>query len=100
MCNDCQAIVLKVMMTNVASQVLATVNAPYGANLSACQLAAKISDPKSVSAGDASVFSFFSEVSPELQKQFIDDFGLDFDDVNYVASQMADLSGYDLPLAA
>ena len=87
-------------MTNVASQVLATVNAPYGASLSACQLAAKISDPSSASNSDASVFSFFSEVSAELQKQFIEEFGLDIDEVNLVASQMADLSGYDLALAA
>ncbi len=31
-------------MAPVASKILGTVNAPYGANLSACQLAAAISD--------------------------------------------------------
>lgn len=54
-------------MVNVASLVLTTVNAPYGADLSAHQLAAKLADLKSASDHDPSVFAFFSEVSPALQ---------------------------------
>jgi|GEM_PF-1976432 len=50
-------------MAKAASLVLATVNAPYGANLSAHQLAALIADPKSASDFNAPVFSFFSEVT-------------------------------------
>ncbi len=45
-------------MVGVATKVLSTVNTPYGADLSARQLAAKILDPASVNANDASVFAF------------------------------------------
>lgn len=87
-------------MANVASLVLATVNAPYGANLSAHQLAALIADPHSANHFNASVFSFFSEVSPALQQEFIDEMGADGEKVSVVANLMAQLSGYALPLAA
>lgn len=87
-------------MTNVATKVLATVNAPYGANLSAHQLAAMIADPKSASECSAPVFSFFSEVSPALQVAFIKEVGVNEKQVGKVASQFAKLSGYALPLAA
>jgi hypothetical protein len=87
-------------MSNVATLVLATVNAPYGAGLSAHQLAAMISDPASASDFNAPVFAFFSEVSPALQHEFIVDMGLDGEEVSAVASQFAELSGYTLPLAA
>jgi len=86
-------------MTNAASLVLATVNAPYGANLSAHQLAALIADPKSALNFNASVFSFFSEVSPALQLQFVEEMGVDAGKVGAVASQFSHLSGYALPLA-
>lgn len=65
-------------MKNVAIQVLATVNAPYGADLSVHQLAAMIADP--VNLGSASVFAFFSEVSVSVQKQFIAEMGVDMED--------------------
>lgn len=87
-------------MAKAASLVLATVNAPYGANLSAHQLAAMIADPKSASEFNASVFSFFSEVSPALQLQFVEEMGVDTDKVCAVAGQFSHLSGYALPLAA
>lgn len=87
-------------MSNVATLVLTTVNAPYGAGLSAHQLAAMISDPASASDFNAPVFAFFSEVSPALQHEFIADMGLDDKEVSAVASQFAELSGYTLPLAA
>lgn len=87
-------------MTSVATQVLTTVNAPYGANLSAHQLAAMIADPKSASDYSAPVFAFFSEVSPALQKQFVAGMMADPVQVGKVASQFSKLSGYTLPLAA
>jgi hypothetical protein len=86
-------------MNNVATQVLATVNAPYGAKLSAHQLAAMIADPKSASQCNASVFAFFSEVSALVQKQFIKDMGVDATKAGKVAAKLSKLSGYALPLA-
>jgi len=87
-------------MSGVATQVLAIVNAPYGANLSAHALAAMIADPKSASKLDASVFAFFSEVSAPMQKQFIQAMGVNEAKVCEVATQFSQLSGYPLPLAA
>jgi hypothetical protein len=85
---------------NVATHVLATVNAPYGASISAHQLAALITDHKSVVECNAAVFSFFSEVSLPLQKAFIQAMGVDEADASQVAAEFAELSGYELPLAA
>jgi len=85
---------------NVATQVLATVNAPYGADLSAHQLAAMIADPKSASNFEAPVFSFFSEVALPMQKQFIAGMGVDAVKATQVADEFSKLSGYALPLAA
>jgi len=87
-------------MTNVATQVLMTVNASYGANLSAQQLAAMIADPKSATSFVAPVFSFFSEVSLPMQKQFIAGMGVDAAKASVVADELSKLSGYALPLAA
>ncbi|MBA4090102.1 MAG: hypothetical protein C0494_05850 [Sphingobium sp.] len=87
-------------MTNIATQVLATVNAPYGAHVSAHQLAKMIVDPASAQAFDASVFAFFSEVSMPAQKQFIKGMGVDESKAAKVAADLSALSGYALPLAA
>lgn len=87
-------------MSSVATKVLATVNAPYGAGLSAHQLAAKIAAPESASFVDASVFAFFSEVKPSLQKAFIEEMGVDPALVHAVASLLAKKSGFELALAA
>ncbi len=87
-------------MAKATSLVLATVNAPYGANLSAYQLAVLIADPKSASDFNAPVFSFFSEVSVDLQLQFVEEMGVDAGKVCAVAGQFSHLSGYALPLAA
>ena len=87
-------------MTNVATQVLATVNAPYGANVSAHQLAAMIADTESAKTFSAPVFAFFSEVSASVQKQFIDEMGVDTAKASKVAAELSELSGYALPLAA
>lgn len=86
-------------MVDVTTTVLSTVNAPYGADLSARQLAARIVDPASVSANDASVFAFFSEVREDLQRQFVDAMGIDRDQAQKVAAQLASKAGYRLPLA-
>lgn len=87
-------------MTNVATQVLATVNAPYGASLDAHALAALIADSKSASNFVAPVFAFFSEVPLATQTQFIATMGVDAAKAGAVADQMSKLSGYSLPLAA
>lgn len=88
------------MMKNVATQVMTTVNAPYGADLSAHQLAAMVADPQSAVEFSAPVFSFFSEVPAAVQKQFLKGMGVDLTQASKVAGQLAKLSGYTLPLAA
>ncbi len=87
-------------MTSVATSVLATVNAPYGADLSACQLAAKIVDPASLDTFDAPVFAFFSEVNVGLQHQFIELMDVDQEQAHWMADQFAVKAGYSLLLAA
>jgi hypothetical protein len=86
-------------MNTLAKKVVTTVNASYGANLSAHQLAHKIADPKSVALFDASVFAFFSEVRPFLQKAFIHEIGVDQTKVHGIASVFAAKSGFELALA-
>ncbi|MGK6320151.1 hypothetical protein [Sphingomonas sp. DT-204] len=86
-------------MNSVTTKVLSTVNAPYGVNLSAHQLAAKIADPESASSFDASVFAFFSEVKPALQIEFIEAMGVNESKARCVARQFAAKSGLALPLA-
>lgn len=87
-------------MTNLTAQVLSTVNAPYVASLSAYELACKIVDPKSAHTCDASVFAFFSEVSPHLQNSFIEAMGIDRATARKVASEFSAMSGIPLALAA
>lgn len=87
-------------MTNVTTQVLTTVNAPYGASISAHQLAVMIVDPESASHFSAPVFAFFSEVPAVVQKLFLKQMGVDEMQAGKVASQFSKLSGYALPLAA
>lgn len=86
-------------MTNVASKVLTTVNAPYGVSVSAHQLVAKIVDLNSAENAEAQVFAFFSEVDPVLQKAFIKDMDADMAKVKLVASQYAKKAGFKLALA-
>ncbi len=94
-----QDVVIEGVVIDVATRVLSTVNAPYGADLSARQLAARIVDPASALANDASVFAFFSEVREDLQRQFIAAMSLDFCKVRGVAAQFSSKVGYPLPLA-
>lgn len=86
-------------MTHVASQILGTVNAPYGANLSACQLADVISDVEAVQSAVGPAFSFFSEVSLELQSSFVLEMGLPQEKVQGVAKHFQSLCPFPLALA-
>lgn len=88
------------VMTSVAVKVLSTVNAPYGTNLSAEQLALKISDPASVERFDASAFSFYSEVDASLQNLFLAEMDIDHLVASKIAQGFSDLAGYQLALAA
>lgn len=90
---------LHVEMAKVASVVLTTVNAPYGANVSARELAALIADPNSATNFCAPAFSFFSEVSPALQLLFVEEMGIDVGKVRAVAREFSRLSGYTLAMA-
>lgn len=87
-------------MSSVISQVLTTVNAPYSVKVSAHELAAKLQDPASAASFDASAFAFFSEVSPKLQTEFLEEMGVSRADAVAVATLFSDVAGYKLPLAA
>ncbi|MCW1430897.1 hypothetical protein [Novosphingobium sp. JCM 18896] len=91
---------LESMMSSVATIVLAMVNAPYGADLCAHQLATMLTDPESATGFSASVFAFFSEIPPALQMDFIEEMELDAAQATKVANRIAEVSGYALPLAA
>ncbi|WP_348657586.1 hypothetical protein [uncultured Sulfitobacter sp.] len=86
-------------MAPVASKILGTVNAPYGANLSACELAAAISDIEAAQSAMGPAFSFFSEVSPELQVSFVSEMGLPHEKVRQVAKHFQTLCPFPLALA-
>ena len=87
-------------MANVAAKVLSTVNAPYGANLDAHQLAACIANPDDAEKFIGPAFSFFSEVTPKLQKRFVAEMGLDPMAVKAVAGMFSAKAGYKLTLAS
>ncbi|WP_440982814.1 hypothetical protein [Shinella sumterensis] len=87
-------------MSSVAFKVLSTVNAPYGTNLSAEQLALKISDIASVENFDASAFAFYSEVKAHLQHQFLNEMEIDHGAASEIAQKFSQLAGYPLALAA
>ena len=86
-------------MTPVALKVMSTVNAPYGAVLSAAQLADMIVDIKSADNLNSAVFAFLSDVSPKLQMEFIDQMGVSRTAVAKVASKFSRLAGYKLALS-
>lgn len=64
-------------MSTVASKILGTVNAPYGANLSAHQLAVCISSLEAMKEAFGPVFSFFTEVKTDIQSDFIAEMGVE-----------------------
>ncbi|MDF3383404.1 MULTISPECIES: hypothetical protein [Sulfitobacter] len=87
-------------MVQVASKILGTVNAPYDADLSACQLAAAISDIEVAQFVMGPAFSFFSEVSPHLQTSFVSELELPYDKVQVVAKHFQTLCPFPLALVA
>jgi len=88
------------MKKPAASKVLTTVNAPYRGSVDAQQLADRISDPRSVEVADPFVFAFFSEVRPDLQRDFICEMNLDLAAVILVARLFAEKAGHAIPLAS
>lgn len=86
-------------MSTIAVIVLSTVNAPYGTSISAEQLATKIIDPASADNHDPAAFSFFSEVSADLQSAFLKEMHIERPMVLEVARKFSALAGYTLPLA-
>ncbi|MGB0506351.1 MAG: hypothetical protein ACPGGK_09155 [Pikeienuella sp.] len=84
----------------VASKILSTVNAPYGANLSACQLAACISDMSEMEKAFGPTFSFFTEIGAEHQFAFLEEVGVSKAAVKPVAQYFASKVPYSIALAA
>ena len=87
-------------MTHLASKVLSTVNAPYGANLSACQLAACISDLGEMQKAVGPTFAFYTEVKPQHQLAFIAEMSIDKNAAKAVATYIAGKVPYRIDLAA
>lgn len=86
-------------MTRAASLVLGTVNAPYERTVTAIELAELISDVEASAAALGPVFTFFSEVAPDLQRAFIDDMKLPFSKVQAVAEHLQLSCPFQLALA-
>ncbi|WP_412507463.1 hypothetical protein [Roseovarius sp. SYSU LYC5161] len=86
-------------MAHGTGTVLTTVSAPYGVTVTAAQLAEKIVNPKSADEYDAVAFSFFSDVSPNLQKKFIKQMGVNADSAAKVANKFSKLAGFKLALS-
>lgn len=88
------------VMATVVAKVLATVNAPYGANLSAHQLALCVADFEIAEDFIGPAFSFFSEVSAQNQHLFIEEMHINPEKAAAVAKLFSENAGYTLPLAA
>ena len=86
-------------MSHAAAIVLSTVNVPYGTKLSAHELARSVTDVDQAQKTPGQAFSFFSEVSLPLQKEFASEMGLDIEDMIPVANFFSSKAGYKLPLA-
>ena len=86
-------------MTPTASKILSTVNAPYGVNVSVQQLADGISSIEQATLLMGPVFSFFSEVPPELQKAFVVEMNLPAEKVKRVAEHLQASCPFPLALA-
>ena len=87
-------------MARATTLVIGTVNAPYGVLVTAEQLAAKLTSPKSVEKRDPSVFAFLSEVSFKLQNEFIEEMNLNKNKVTLIADAFSEMVGYSLPLSS
>lgn len=86
-------------MAHGTGTVLTTVRAPYGVKVTAVQLAEKIVSLKSAEEYDAVAFSFFSDVSPSLQKEFIKQMGVNAEMASKVANKFSKLAGFKLALS-
>jgi hypothetical protein len=86
-------------MRSVATLVMTTVNAPYGTNLSAYQLAELLTDLESANTFNAITFSFFSKIHPDIQRDFLREMGVSALAARKVAHQFSKLSGFRLPFA-
>ena len=87
---------------SAASHVVNKVNAPYGADLTPEQIAQVISDPSAIEMPKAIgvAFSFFTELSVDLQNAFIAEMGVRSEDVQRVARSIAERCANPVPLAA
>ena len=86
-------------MSQIAPLVLGIVNAPYGANLSAHQLAQNISDIDAAESTIGPAFSFFSEVPAELQHSVVSEMRLSRQKVHEVATHLQSSCPFPLALA-
>jgi len=87
-------------MSPTASKILGTVNAPYRANVSVHQLVTGISSIEAADKMIGPVFSFFSEVAPDLQKAFIAEMKVSDINVQRVVKHLQTLCPFQLSLAA
>lgn len=80
--------------------VLATVNAPYSARLSAGELAYYLRNPAAaMEAAPGHMSSFFGDVLPEYQLAFAEQFGVQRSALVAAANAFAAYSGESYPLA-
>lgn len=86
-------------MKTVSLAVLATVNAPYGTNLTREELARRLGDPTSADTCDAAVFCFLSEIDRKMQDRFVEEMGIDPGVVGTLAQTFEKMAGFELPMA-
>lgn len=89
----------EVSVSGITSKVLSTVNAPYGARISASTLASSISDLNEMPKASGQVFSFFTEIDPALQVLFVKEMSLSLAKVSKVAKFIASKVPYTIALA-
>jgi hypothetical protein len=90
----------KKAMTMNATVVLMTVNSPYSEKLDGEELAYCVRNPSAAKSKPGHVSSFFSEVSPEDQKEFAAAFGISTPVLVEAAKKFARYSGETYPLAS
>jgi hypothetical protein len=73
--------------------VLATVNAPHSEKLDAQGLANCLLDPTFAMTKPGHVWSFFGDVTPDLQSEFAHEFGLTDAQLHAAGKAFAELSG-------
>jgi hypothetical protein len=80
--------------------VLTTVNAPYSKKLTAPELVHCLLDHAAAKAVPGHMSSFFGEVTPELQLEFAELFGISHAQIAQAAKAFSKYSGESYPLAA